>query len=335
MRCNNADRVTIYFLLHLCFVIAGCAAGTTRPESEAETSSTSGLPPDEDFVATAMDPTTDPEPPGGRPDVTAIGDSTLFLESAGYDVVYSETKRNPLVVAYFLRQQTDQDFEPCERPSRFLVDDRTTTQVNHDDFTNSGYDRGHMAPNATVATRHGCDAQRETFLLTNIAPQLPILNQRTWAAYEIVVDSVYADDFEGIWVLTGPVFDPENIVTLCNTEIEVPVEFWKVVVRRKPNDDLDVAAVVMKKDERRNRPIGEFSTTIDDIETRTGIDFFPDLTPIKEQALESACPSDDWQLDRGLPPPHPGGPRDICEEPPQPRTQMIATLVGHAPVCAP
>ena len=70
-----------------------------------------------------------------------------------------------------------------------------------------------MAPNQSIATRHGCDAKRETFLLSNVAPQPPNLNQRTWAAYEIVVDSIYADDFEGIWVLTGPVFDPEKIVT--------------------------------------------------------------------------------------------------------------------------
>ncbi len=334
MQSSMSFRRTLALLLTLVVTLGGCTAGSVRPESETEASSTAGPPRDDDFIAMAMDETTDPEPPGGRPDVTAIGDTVLFLESTAYDVVYSETKRNPLVVAYFLRQHTDQDFDPCNRPSRFLKDDRTAAKVVHDDFTGSGYDRGHMAPNQSIATRHGCEAQRETFLLSNIAPQLPDLNQRTWAAYEIVVDSVYADDFEGIWVLTGPIFDPEQIVTMCDTEIEVPVEFWKVVIRRKPNDDLDAAAIVMKKDERRDRPIGEFSTTIDDIEKRTGIDFFPDLPLAEEQAIESACPGDDWKLNQRLPPPHPGAPRDICEEPPQARSPALQTEVGHSPVCA-
>ena len=314
--------------------LGGCTTASSRPAPEAAPTAAPRSEPAE-MATAAMDALTDPEPPGGRPDVSAIGDTVLFLESSEYDVIYSETKRNPLVVAYFLREHSDQDFIPCERPSSFGTDDRTATRVTDADYTNSGYDRGHMAPNAAIATRHGCDAQKETFVMTNVVPQLPRLNQRTWAAFEHVVDTVYADEFEGIWVLTGPVFDPTQITTIKDKDIEVPVEFWKIVIRRKDNNDLDAAGFIMKKNEGRNVPIGTFATTIDDIEARTNIDFFPDLPTAQEQALESACAGDDWHLDRALPAPHPGGPREINEDPPEPRSQSLGTQVGQQPVCAP
>jgi DNA/RNA endonuclease G (NUC1) len=150
-------------------VLVGCASPS--PRADREVVPTSGPRSESgEMVATAMDETTDPEPPGGRPDVSAIGDTTVFLQSTGYDVVYSETKHNPLVVAYFLRQHQDNDFE-CERPpaEAFHTDARTESKVAKTHYVNTGYDRGHMAPNAAIATRYGCDAQLETFLMTTAA----------------------------------------------------------------------------------------------------------------------------------------------------------------------
>jgi DNA/RNA endonuclease G (NUC1) len=56
----------------------------------------------------------------------------------------------------------------------------------------------------------------------------------------------------------------------------------------------------MMKEERRNHiPVSTFVTTIDDIETRTRIDFFPDMPTGEEQTLESACPGAVWELTGG------------------------------------
>jgi endonuclease G len=175
----------------------------------------------------------------------------------------------------------------------------------------------------------------ETFLMSNMAPQLPGLNQITWGGYETIVDHIYADKFEGVWVLTGPVFHPTQVITLKGREIEVPVEFWKIVIRRDDDGKLDAAGVVMTKEERRNHvPVSTFATTIDDIEARTNIDFFPDLAPAEEQSLESACPGAEWELAEEVTASFPGTPRPINEEPPTPRAQSLGTQVGHEPVCA-
>lgn len=332
-------RIKAFLTLSILALLAACATTEPRPPTEPEAAPTAGPPfghgPED--VAMAMDPESDPEPPGGRPVVTSIGDTTLFLENLGYDVVYSVTKLNALVVAYFLREHTDEDFD-CPRPGEiaFQSDDRVNATVKKSHFAGTGYDRGHLAPNAAIATRYGCDAQLETFLMTNMTPQLPGLNQITWGGFENILDDVYANKFEGIWVLTGPVFHPTEIVSLLGREIEVPIEFWKIVIRRKPNGDVDAAGIVMTKQERRRGiPVSTFMTTIDDIESRTNIDFFPDLPPAEEQALESACPGTDWELDAEVTTSFAGTPREIREDAPQSRLQSLGTTVGQVPACAP
>jgi endonuclease G, mitochondrial len=135
--------------------------------------------------------------------------------------------------------------------------------------------------------------------------------------------------------LTGPVFHPTQVITLKGRQIEVPVEFWKIVIRRDEEGEVDAAGIVMTKEERRNSmPVSTFVTTIDDIESRTGIDFFPDMAVDQEEAPESACPSSDWELEREVFATFPGIPRPINEEPPRPRSQSLGTQFGHDPVCA-
>lgn len=50
------------------------------------------------------------------------------------------------------------------------------------DYRNSGYDRGHTLSNASM--RKTTQAQRSTFLMSNITPQNPQINQRVWNKIE-------------------------------------------------------------------------------------------------------------------------------------------------------
>ena len=66
----------------------------------------------------------------------------------------------------------------------FEVDPEAADCPTPDDYTRTGYDRGHMAPNYLIATRYGKVAQRETFLMSNIVPQTPELNRGPWRILE-------------------------------------------------------------------------------------------------------------------------------------------------------
>jgi endonuclease G len=126
------------------------------------------------------------------------------LANTGFTVGYSDGREDPLWVCYEVFAVANPVAH--DRPSRFSVDLRTVARVSHDDYTNSGYDRGHMAPNATIDYCYGRQAQLETFLMSNICLQTSNLNRGIWATLE---DSErdWANKCGEIWVITGPVFD--------------------------------------------------------------------------------------------------------------------------------
>src|ERR1041385_6747662 len=117
---------------------------------------------------------------GGLPKITRLspGDTIVVVTNCGYVVGYSEARRNPLWVAYHLRKLGAPGTKAPnpERSNNFLKDTRTAIQVADGDYTNSGYDRGHMAPSYAMGTRFGKAAQDESFLMSNMCPQLHSLN---------------------------------------------------------------------------------------------------------------------------------------------------------------
>src|SRR5439155_25109146 len=128
------------------------------------------------------------------------------LANEDFTVGYSETRKDPLWVAYHLFRVNNPQRDA--RPS-FHTDTRTQARVATRCYVNSGFDRGHNAPNYAIDTRYGADAQNDTFLMSNISPQAPCLNEETWEAFEKVEANDYANAFGNIWTITGPIFDAQ------------------------------------------------------------------------------------------------------------------------------
>jgi DNA/RNA endonuclease G (NUC1) len=89
------------------------------------------------------------------------------------------------------------------RPKQFSPDDRIEPRYRVDThfLTDTGYDRGHMAPNWGVSICYGRNAQIETFLLTNVVPQSPALNRGLWETLEKIISNDYARRFGQVWVM--------------------------------------------------------------------------------------------------------------------------------------
>jgi hypothetical protein len=60
-------------------------------------------------------------------------------------------------------------------PTDFVVDRRLSAPVKPEDYVRTGFDRGHLAPNLAIGRWFGAEAQRETFLMSNVVPQAPEL----------------------------------------------------------------------------------------------------------------------------------------------------------------
>ena len=212
-----------------------------------------------------------------------------ILRNKGYIVGYSEKHKDPAWVAYRLFRVDNPPTLP--RPKRFLVDDRTEARVKHSDYTGTGYDRGHMAPNHAIATRYGKQAQLETFLMSNICPQRPSLNRQLWRRLESIAANDYANRLEEIWVIVGPIFGEDG--GRLPGGVDVPVSFYKIIVDEvagKPR----MLAFIMRQEVRGDEAPRLFLTSIDKIEARAGIDFFPMLKDSIEDVVEAEDNDDMW-----------------------------------------
>ena len=223
----------------------------------------------------------------------ATGNWSHILRNQGYMLEYSESLKNPLWVIY---QVGDKQYDSGKRPSGFTKDWRSLASVSHDDYTGSGYDRGHMAPNYLIATRYGRSAQLETFLMTNITPQKPNLNQKSWQRLEEIVANDFSEWHGNFWVVTGPIFD-DNPKTLKNSNVLIPKAFYKILMQPASADMPGKAlAFVFPQNARANSNLMTFVTTIDDVEKQTGIDFFHKLDDEMEARLESSKTPEAWRL---------------------------------------
>jgi endonuclease G len=178
-------------------------------------------------------------------------------------------------------------FELPRPKGEFVMDPRTNARVKHHDFTGSGYDRGHMTPNSAIAHCYGHDAQLETFLLSNICPQAPNLNQKVWEILE-KTEFVYADRFQEIWVMDGPIFGDLNGETTgtLRSGIAVPRAFYKILIENH-GGTLDACAVIMPQRVRGTELPEQFTTSIEEIEKETGLEFLWKVDAATRQRLKS------------------------------------------------
>lgn len=223
--------------------------------------------------------------PFGEPkviDPKKTPDDLVVLKRKGYWVAWSPSLRHPVWTAYSVPTTKLLEFPP-ERPP-FERDPQAPTSSSPTDYTGSGYDRGHMAPNYLIATRFGKAAQRETFLMSNIAPQKPTLNRGPWRLLEQTV----ADDLSGIgdtlWVITGTV--PERQRRVGKSSVFVPKGFYKIIAAIHQGR-LRVLAIFMPQEIRESKRPRYCFCSIDDLEEMTGLDFFPTLSKERQTALEA------------------------------------------------
>lgn len=204
-----------------------------------------------------------------------------YLENKSYVVGYSESLRNPLWVAY---RVFDVPARKSGKRPGFRTDRRTRSKVSPRDYTHSGYDRGHMAPNYAISTRYGSDGQRETFLMSNIIPQTPRINRYLWKDLEMRVAKRYGLYFNEVWVLTGPVF--EKTIHRLKSGVAIPSAYYKIVVDEK-DGQLRATAFLIAADCPPYTRIKSRLVSIDQIEELTGLDFFPQLPLDNQIALEA------------------------------------------------
>lgn len=229
---------------------------------------------------------------GGEPQRGAFPHSVRSLYNSGYVVGYCDVLENPVWAAYrvFDLQQPPR---LARRPESFVVDTRTAVRVEPGDYTGSGYDRGHMAPNYAIGTRYGWQAQEETFFMSNVCPQRHRLNAGLWKELELRVADNYTGRFGQVWVLAGPIFGPEDRLRRIGGNVPVPEAFYMIVVQQHEGG-VRVLPIVVDQEAPASGELNRYLTTVAEIERRTGLNFFPKLDKSAQAKLETIRPGSVW-----------------------------------------
>lgn len=217
--------------------------------------------------------------------------SGVIVEYSGYVSSYNQSTLIPNWVAYELTAAETQGDE--ERGDRmFSMDKRVKgRQAMREDYYDSGWTKGHMAPAADF--RWSSDAMDETFYFTNVCPQNEHLNAKDWEYLERQVRG-WAQQYGKVWVVTGPIIGDNLYGCIGDREVVVPDSFFKAVLACK-NGKWRAVAFVMDNDSGRYW-LDECAISIDELEELTGFDFFPALEDVIEDAVEAEFRPSDWGL---------------------------------------
>lgn len=180
--------------------------------------------------------------------------NTIQLCNTNYAVLYSTISKTPL----YSYEKEEQEIIRVKRDGVFKQDNRIPLQFKAtlNDYKNTGYDKGHLTPSGDMNTT---TVQQETFLLSNIAPQAPKLNQGAWKTLESNV-------LPYRYKVTGVLFNSPKITTVGNS-VYVPSHFYKIV----SNGTCTKAFIAENTNTSKVLPIN-----INDLNKLTNIDFnFP------------------------------------------------------------
>jgi DNA/RNA endonuclease G (NUC1) len=175
----------------------------------------------------------------------------FYLDYTHFSILFNRVKKLPIFTAVNIegksneiaRVHDERGSNPWNIDNRIEVNDNNF-QFTNDDYTNSGFQRGHMVrfydPAWGKTEQERKVAMGDTFHFTNCCPQIGRFNAGVWNDLEdyYMARSIFQDD--KISVFTGPIFNKAKEIN----GLLVPLNFWKVIVCNK-KDGIEAIAFLI------------------------------------------------------------------------------------------
>ena len=224
--------------------------------------------------------------------------NNYLMEKPSFSLSYNRDKGTPNWVSWHLENDWTGSLP---RTDTFRADPAVSPdwyRVQSTDYFASGFDRGHMTPNADRDNPASIPLNQETFLMSNMVPQAPNNNQGPWADLESFLRTLLPAN--EVYVVAGPAGvggsgDNGPATTIANGHVTVPAYTWKVALVL-PHGESDLSrvsaatrtiAVIMPNNNSINSDWHTYLTTVDAVEALTGYDFFANVPDIIETSIEA------------------------------------------------
>ena len=267
------------------------------------------------LAGNGSNPVPDPEKPSGYASMLEIpalkgGSMNQFIthttkrngkDYPTYSLEYSYKYKHSYWIAYRFDNTTggnvgrNEAYKPDpELPSQYAA--------KHNDYTNSGYTRGHLC--ASSDRQYSKEANQQTFYMSNISPQSGNGFNQSGSAWNTGEDKVQAWGYnisrstDTLYVVKGGTIGESMIKGYIKNEIAIPKYFFMAVLFRS-GDNYKAIGFYMPhenlKDDPDKKDPKKYLMSIDALEQETGIDFFHNLPDNIENTVEATYNVNDWQ----------------------------------------
>lgn len=267
------------------------------------------------LAGNGSNPVPDPEKPSGYASMLEIpalkgGSMNQFIthttkrngkDYPTYSLEYSYKYKHSYWIAYRFDNTTggnvgrNEAYKPDpELPSQYAA--------KHNDYTNSGYTRGHLC--ASSDRQYSKEANQQTFYMSNISPQSGNGFNQSGSAWNTGEDKVQAWGYnisrstDTLYVVKGGTIGEGMIKGYIKNEIAIPKYFFMAVLFRS-GDNYKAIGFYMPhenlKDDPDKKDPKKYLMSIDALEQETGIDFFHNLPDNIENTVEATYNVNNWQ----------------------------------------
>ena len=229
----------------------------------------------------------------------------IVKKTDDYGITYSVEWDNAKVANRWTCYQLHEGntLSQTDRNDDFKADPDVAVSATLEDYRNSGFSRGHLCPSADRQCSE--EQNKQTFFLTNMQPQWQKHNGGLWKNLEDLVRNYATDDGK-----TNAINDTEEdgiYDQKCvggdghSHELIVPKFFYMALLHyNKVTDNYHAIAFWTLHEDANdtNKNYGDYAISIDELEKRTGIDFFCNLPDEVEKQVEAEVDLDFWKLSK-------------------------------------
>ena len=214
----------------------------------------------------------------------------VVIPHKGFVLSYSETYEQAEWVAYVLTKGMLMGSQ-ARRNDNFRADEAIRSySATPEDYRASGYDRGHLCPASDMG--YSESAMDETFLMSNISPQVRNFNGGIWRELEENIKD-WAKKYQKVYVVTGPVLKKGLKYIGRYNKVAVPEAYYKVILTGR----LDQSIAYVIPNQISDQRIETYACSIDEVEKQTNLNFFSHLLrPNQEMEVEARYNINYWPI---------------------------------------
>jgi endonuclease G len=204
--------------------------------------------------------------PFGVPSVSTP--NTTLECRQGYALQHDNVAKIPVWVGWTL---TPEESTGCvERTDSFVADASIPagSRAEVSDYAHSGYDKGHLAPDGDMS--YSTQTEHESFLMSNMSPQLPSLNRGAWKRLESQERDWALSRKHNLTIYAGNIYKVGKSPTIGANKVVIPDALYKIII-----DDVtgEVQAFYFSNLAGQPSEFLPISVTVSELERKTGISF--------------------------------------------------------------